>query len=155
MMSGASALSRERTVGSQNTQSPAASSVASGPTSRTQLMQPAPGMTGGSTAAGQARKAHAKIEERRDDQAAEQRRKEERKDHDPARASLSDPEARIMKMGDGSYRPAYNVQIKTTADGAHVIGVSVTDRGADYGLLRRPCGQAASHLARDPAAPMT
>ena len=40
-----------------------------------------------------------------------------------------------MKMGDGSYRPAYNVQIKTTADGAHVIGVSVTDRGADYGLL--------------------
>ena len=40
-----------------------------------------------------------------------------------------------MKMGDGSYRPAYNVQIKTTADWAHVIGVSVTDRGADYGLL--------------------
>jgi transposase len=82
-----------------------------------------------------ARKAHAKIEERRGEQAAEQRRKEERKDHDPARASLSDPEARIMKMGDGSYRAAYNVQIKTTADGAHVIGVSVTDRGADYGLL--------------------
>ena len=82
-----------------------------------------------------ARKAHAKIEERRDDQAAEQRRKEERKDHEPARASLSDPEARVMKMGDGSYRPAYNVQIKTAAEGAHVIGVSVTDRGADYGLL--------------------
>jgi transposase len=82
-----------------------------------------------------ARKAQAKIEERRDEQAAEQRRKEERKDHDPARASLSDPEARIMKMGDGSYRAAYNVQIKTAADGAHVVGVSVTDRGADYGLL--------------------
>ena len=81
-----------------------------------------------------ARKAHAKIE-RRDEQATEQRRKEERKDHDPARASLSDPEARIMKMGDGSYRAAYNVQIKTTVGGAHVIGVSVTDRGADYGLL--------------------
>ena len=82
-----------------------------------------------------ARKAHAKIEERRDEQAVEQRRKEQRKDHDPARASLSDPEARIMKMGDGSYRPAYNVQIKTTADGGHIVGVAVTDRGADYGLL--------------------
>lgn len=82
-----------------------------------------------------ARKAQAKIEQRRGEQAAEQRRKEERKDHDPARASISDPEARIMKMGDGSYRAAYNVQIKTTADSAHIIGVSVTDRGADYGLL--------------------
>jgi transposase len=82
-----------------------------------------------------ARKAQAKIEERRDEQAAEQRRKEERKDHDPARASLSDPEARIMKMGDGSYRAAYNVQVKTTPDGGHVVGVSVTDHGADYGLL--------------------
>jgi transposase len=82
-----------------------------------------------------ARKAQAKIEQRRGEQAAEQRRKEERKDHDPARASISDPEARIMKMGDGSYRPAYNVQIKTTADAAHIVGVSVIDRGADYGLL--------------------
>ena len=82
-----------------------------------------------------ARKAQAKIEQRRGEQAAEQRRKEERKDHDPARASISDPEARIMKMGDGSYRPAYNVQIKTAVDGSHIVGISVTDRGADYGLL--------------------
>jgi transposase len=82
-----------------------------------------------------ARKAHAKIEERRDEEADEQRRKEPRKDQKEARASASDPDARIMKMGDGSYRPAYNVQIKTAADGAHVVGVSVTDRGADYGLL--------------------
>ena len=78
-----------------------------------------------------ARKAHAKIEERRDEQAAEQRRKEGRKDHDPARASLSDPEARIMKMGDGSYRAAYNVRSRPPPR-AHVVGVSVTDRGADY-----------------------
>jgi transposase len=82
-----------------------------------------------------ARKAHAEIEQRRDEGAAKQRRKEERKDHKPARASSSDPQARIMKMGDGSYRPAYNVQIKTTAEGAHIVGVSVTDQGTDYGLL--------------------
>jgi transposase len=82
-----------------------------------------------------ARKAHAEIEQRRGEGAAKQRRKEERKDHKPARASSSDPQARIMKMGDGSYRPAYNVQIKTTAEGAHIVGVSVTDHGTDYGLL--------------------
>jgi transposase len=81
-----------------------------------------------------ARKAQGKIEKRRDEAAAEQRRKE-RKDHKPARASTSDPDARIMKMGDGSVRPAYNVQIKTAAEGAHIVGVSVTDRGSDYGLL--------------------
>ena len=83
----------------------------------------------------QARKAHAEIEQRRGEGAAKQRRKEERKDHKPARASSSDPQARIMKMGDGSYRPAYNVQLKTTAEGAHIVGVSVTDRGTDHGLL--------------------
>ncbi|HMA13206.1 MAG TPA: IS1182 family transposase, partial [Kiloniellaceae bacterium] len=82
-----------------------------------------------------ARKAQAKIEGRREEAADEQRRKEQRKDHKEARASTSDPDARIMKMGDGTYRPAYNVQVKTTVDGAHIVGLSVTDRGADYGLL--------------------
>jgi transposase len=82
-----------------------------------------------------ARKAQAKIEQRRDEAADKQRRKEERKDHKEARASTSDPDARIMKMGDGSYRPAYNVQIKTSANGAHIVGVSVTDQASDYGLL--------------------
>lgn len=32
-----------------------------------------------------------------------------------ARASTTDPEARVMKMGDGGFRPAYNVQFATTA----------------------------------------
>ena len=38
-------------------------------------------------------------------------------------------------MGDGSFKPAYNVQIKTAAEGAHIIGVSVTDCGSDRGVL--------------------
>ncbi|MFZ5506103.1 MAG: IS1182 family transposase [Pseudomonadota bacterium] len=83
----------------------------------------------------QARKAQAKIEQRRDEAAVEQRRTGKRKDQKEARASTSDPDARIMKMGDGSYRPAYNVQFKTAADGAHVVGVSVAEQGNDYGLL--------------------
>jgi transposase len=82
-----------------------------------------------------ARKAQAQIERRREQAAVEQRRKDGGKDQKEARASTSDPDARIMKMGDGSVRPAYNVQIKTAANGAHIVGVSVTDQGSDYGLL--------------------
>lgn len=50
-----------------------------------------------------------------------------------ARASTTDPEARVMKMPDGGFRPAYNVQFAT--DGAHgvVVGVAVTNAGTDAG----------------------
>ena len=39
-----------------------------------------------------------------------------------------------MKMGDGGFRPAFNVQFATTADEARVIvGVDVSNRGSDAG----------------------
>ena len=39
-----------------------------------------------------------------------------------------------MKMGDGGFRPAFNVQLATTTDAARVIvGVEVTPRGSDMG----------------------
>jgi hypothetical protein len=39
-----------------------------------------------------------------------------------------------MKMGDGGFRPAYNMQFATTTDQARVIvGVEVTNRGSDMG----------------------
>jgi transposase len=50
------------------------------------------------------------------------------------RVSSTDPEARVMKMGDGGFRPAFNVQLATTTDAARVIvGVEVTPRGSDMG----------------------
>lgn len=53
------------------------------------------------------------------------------KDDEQARGSTTDPEARVMKMPDGGYRPAYNVQF-ATADGSRVIvGVDVSNRGGD------------------------
>lgn len=53
-----------------------------------------------------------------------------------ARVSTTDPDARVMKMGDGGFRPAFNVQFATTADEARVIvGVEVTNRGSDAGQL--------------------
>jgi transposase len=52
------------------------------------------------------------------------------------RASITDPQARIMKMADGGYRPAYNCQIATVAKGQIVVAVDVTASGSDRGLLR-------------------
>lgn len=50
------------------------------------------------------------------------------------RVSTTDPEARVMKMGDGGFRPAFNVQFATTSDAARVIvGVDATNRGSDAG----------------------
>jgi transposase len=50
------------------------------------------------------------------------------------RVSTTDPDARVMKMGDGGFRPAFNVQFATTTDPARVIvGVEVTNRGSDMG----------------------
>jgi transposase len=50
------------------------------------------------------------------------------------RVSVTDPDARVMKMGDGGFRPALNVQFGTTTDQARVIvGVDVINRGSDAG----------------------
>jgi len=48
-----------------------------------------------------------------------------------ARVSTTDPEARVMKMADGGYRPAYNIQL--AADSGHqvIVGVDVTTSGSD------------------------
>lgn len=49
----------------------------------------------------------------------------------PARASTTDPEARITKMPDGGFRPGYNAQFASTTDGQVIIGVAVTNSGSD------------------------
>src|ERR1017187_5814476 len=51
------------------------------------------------------------------------------------RASSTDPQARIMKMADGGYRPAYNCQLGTVANGQIVVAVEVTAIGSDRGLM--------------------
>jgi transposase len=51
------------------------------------------------------------------------------------RVSTTDPEARVMKMGDGGFRPAYNVQLSTDVDSRFIVGVGVSSVGSDAGLL--------------------
>lgn len=52
-----------------------------------------------------------------------------------ARASMSDAEATVMKMGDGGFRPAYNPQLATDADSLVVVGVEVATVGSDQGQM--------------------
>ena len=55
------------------------------------------------------------------------------------RASTTDAEARVMKMGDGGFRPAYNVQYAVAGSEMGgprtIVGVTVTNVGSDMGSL--------------------
>jgi len=54
---------------------------------------------------------------------------------DQARVSTTDAEARVMKMGDGGFRPAYNGQFSVDAETQIVVGVDVSNSGSDQGQL--------------------
>jgi transposase len=71
------------------------------------------------------------------------------------RASTSDAEARVMKMPDGGYRPAVNVQLAVDTHSRAIVGVEVINRGTDAGQLepmrrqveQRSGGTVNEHLA--------
>lgn len=72
------------------------------------------------------------------------------------KVSTTDPDARVMKLSDGGYRPAYNVQFATDVDGHAIIGVEVTNVGSDQAALvpmldqvRRRTGRAPAELVAD------
>jgi transposase len=52
------------------------------------------------------------------------------------RVSTTDPEARVMKMPDGGFRPAYNCQLGTVAGGQIVVDAAAVAKGSDRGLIR-------------------
>jgi transposase len=52
----------------------------------------------------------------------------------PARVSTTDPEARRMKMGDGGFRPAYNLQLAADTASRAIVGLTLTSSGTDSGL---------------------
>ena len=58
-----------------------------------------------------------------------------KKDAAEARASTTDPEARVMKMADGGFRPAYNVQLATDVESRVIVGVDVSNVGSDQGQM--------------------
>jgi transposase len=81
-----------------------------------------------------AQKALLEIERQREQRARKQDDRKGRKKE--PRASTTDPQARVMKMSDGGFRPAYNCQIGTVARGQIVIAVQAEQNGSDRGLIR-------------------
>lgn len=66
------------------------------------------------------------------------------------RASTTDPQARVMKMGDAGFRPAYNVQVASAAGETIVVTVDVENNGSDRGLMRPMLERTRGRLKRFP-----
>jgi hypothetical protein len=66
------------------------------------------------------------------------------------RASSTDGEARRMKMADGGFRPAYNVQFTTTTDSQIIVGVDVNNIGSDLGQLSPMLDQVEQRYGKRP-----
>jgi transposase len=82
------------------------------------------------------RAAQAALEEiKRQRQKREEKRSNGKKPKEP-RASITDAQARVMKMADGGFRPGYNVQVVSAAGEQIVLGLEVTNTGSDRGLMR-------------------
>lgn len=70
------------------------------------------------------------------------------------RTSTTDPEARRMRMADGGFAPAYNVQAATDTTSRAIVGIDVTNHGTDHGedeplrqqAERRTGGKVQEHL---------
>lgn len=69
-----------------------------------------------------------------------------------ARVSTTDPDARVMKMADGGYRPAYNVQLATDVDSRAIVGLAVTNLGSDRSSLIPMLMQVKTRTGRCPDA---
>jgi len=54
------------------------------------------------------------------------------------RVSTTDPEARVMKMPNGGFNPAVNIQLATDTESRAVVGVEVTNEGTDSAGLSEP-----------------
>jgi transposase len=66
------------------------------------------------------------------------------------RVSETDPEARMMKQGDGGCAPSHNVQISTDAAHRVIVGVSVTQSANDEGQLPGAMNEVKHNLGRLP-----
>ncbi|HEY8709975.1 MAG TPA: IS1182 family transposase [Burkholderiaceae bacterium] len=67
-----------------------------------------------------------------------------------ARASTTDADARVMKMGDGGFRPAYNVQFATTCGSQVIVGMDVVTAGSDMAQLAPMVDQVEQRLGQCP-----
>ena len=73
------------------------------------------------------------LERRQQERAKKLSRKQKERQNEP-RASTTDAEAPVMKMPNGGFNPAVNVQLAVDTGSRAIVGVDVTGRGCDNGL---------------------
>lgn len=71
-------------------------------------------------------------------------------DKNKARVSTTDPDARVMKMANGGFRPAHNVQFATDTESQVITGVDVVNTGSDRGQMSPMVEQHKKRYARAP-----
>lgn len=74
-----------------------------------------------------------KLRSDKENHAKKSRKQFSEEDKQKVRTSVTDPEARVMKMACNGFRPAFNVQFATTNIGKAIVGVSVINKGSDSG----------------------
>ncbi len=84
-----------------------------------------------------ARECQERIDEalRQHEKLSMQREKLKKGSGEETRVSTTDPDARKMKMANGGYNPAYNVQFACDADARVIVGMDVTNARTDGGEL--------------------
>jgi transposase len=68
----------------------------------------------------------------------------------PARVSITDPQARVMKLPDGGFRPAYNGQLAVDTDSGVLVGVELINQ-VDQGQISPMLDQLQARYGRRPA----
>lgn len=97
-----------------------------------------------------AQQAAEEIVRARQSEAERQRRRKPRTGKSEPRASTTDAEARIMKMADSGYRPAYNIQFKTDPKSGCIVGLDATNQSSDRGQLVPAVDEIAKRYGRAP-----
>ena len=82
--------------------------------------------------------------------------KKSEEEREAARISMTDPECRNMKQGNGGFAPSYNVQISTDAANDLIVGVGVSQAGNDthelipsIGRIEKGTGQTPKQMVVD------
>jgi transposase len=109
-----------------------------------------------SAAAHAAREAGARDYQRRvEDAIATLQELPPKKDGGEVRASTTDKDARVMKMADGGFRPAYNIELgvvgKKMGGPRAIVGVRVTNLGTDIGSVLPMQDDVIRRVGRAPA----
>jgi transposase len=76
--------------------------------------------------------------------------KKKPEEKDKARCSTTDPEATVMKMANGGFNPAYNIQFATDTKSQVIVGVEVVTTGSDQGQMPPMVGQIQERYGRAP-----